>query len=821
MKRKTHHTTIKKYLKTLPLFQEFGTGKEVGVFLFFIALFFIILVRLFSVAIIQKSQIEDQLNKQHTSVSLLKAKRGGIFVYDKSKNPINLTENVVLYNIFLDPKYIGEKNKVISILTPVLYKHLCEYYGLKRIDKLQCIKNIEIFSESKILPLEPEIAYLWSGVIQSDYHQFKDMTGYTTMLAETISGFTTEKAEYLIKKGLNEKIQIGTRKLNYLAFVTNDELIKTLENLNTNYIVIKDRNYIYINPHIMTQSQEKQAIKRVSSILMKYGYPDIIDKLPKAFKAQENRYVKIASNANSEVAHMMSALKEKHYHEKFYMPGEGEVPILHGLGLEENIRRYYPLGTFLANTLGYVDQQGNPLYGIEEYFDDQLRGIDGEIEGRSASIFWWVGANEFEVKNVQHGDNVYLTIDVGIQKKIEDIAREGQKRYRADAVTILVYNPVNGEIKATASYPTFNPNNYNDAYLLKTVDPELAYTLDDETQVDIPVYIKTWGQTRLAKPQERIDTNIKKYIPRNIYGASVFIDKNFSSPYEPGSIFKVLTTAIGLDTDEIDLYDLYTDPGEVKVGIYSIFNADKKNCKGEMPFLDALIYSCNIGMVRIAQKLNRNMFYNYLQKLGFGKKTAIEVADEHAGVMKTASRISKVGYFNNTFGQGILITPIQMVSALWTVVNGGHYVKPTLIKWRENPNTGIYTPNKPKIIKQIFRPETSRQIRNALFAAMEKNPDYVKYIRMEGKHLGGKSGTSEIAYRGVYRKGAGRTNGSYIWVDNTENPQYVVLVQVRRPRTSQWWVQTAGKIFRQVVEFVLAYTQNTEENLADNANFNN
>lgn len=807
MKRNRWNTTIQKYIKNIERFKEIGSGKEFFIFIFFILLFLIIIIKLISVTLIHRQETEQQLNNQHTSVSLLKAKRWWIYVLDKSENPINLTENVTLYNIFLDPKYIGEKNKVIGILTPVLYKHFCEYYGLKRIDTLQCIKNLEIFSESNILPEKPEIAYLGSWIIQENYHQFQDMTGYNIALAEAISWFTQDKAEYLIKKWLNDKIKTGVRELNYLGFFSNNELIKKLQEWNTTYIQIQDNNYVYINPHVMTERQERDAIAKLSKLLMKYWYPDMVIKLEKAFKAQENRYVKIASNTNSEIAYMVWELKEKYYDDRFFIPWESSVPILHGLGLEENIIRYYPLGSFLANTIGYVDKQGNALYGIEEYFNDTLKWVDGEIEWRSSSLIGWVGANEFEIKNVQHGNNIYLTIDVGIQKKIEEIAKKGQEKYRADAVSILVYNPFNGEIKAAANYPTFNPNNYDDAYNLKVVDPDTKYIIDDETQVDIPVYVKTGNKTKLANSEERTNTNLKKYIPKNIYGASVFVDKNFSSPYEPWSIFKLLTVAIGLDTDEIDFYEMYNDPWEVKVGVYSIFNADKKNCKWEMPFLDALIYSCNIGMVRIAQKLNRNMFYNYLKKLGFWQKTGIEIADENAGSMKNASTISKVGYFNNTFGQGILVTPIQMVSALWTVINWGHYIKPTLIKAWENPNTGIITNKKTKITKQIFKPETSKNIRDALYAAMEKNPDYIKYIRMENQHLWWKSGTSEIAYRGVYRRGEGWTNGSYIGVNNTDNPQYIILVQIRRWRTTQWWVKTAGKMFREVVEFILAYTQ--------------
>jgi cell division protein FtsI/penicillin-binding protein 2 len=219
----------------------------------------------------------------------------------------------------------------------------------------------------------------------------------------------------------------------------------------------------------------------------------------------------------------------------------------------------------MSNVLGYVDKNGDAYYGIEKYFDDTLKGIDGKIKGRASSWIGTVGANDFEIIDAKDGNDVFLTVDIGIQKEVESIAKRYLEEFRADAISVLIYDPQNGQIKASANAPTFNPNNYNDAYILKPLGQENAHIVDDLTYVDIPVYILSGGKYKLATITERQDSTLAKYLPTNGYGAQVFIDKNISTPFEPGSIFKAFTMGIGLDSDEIRLHDYYMDEGEVKV----------------------------------------------------------------------------------------------------------------------------------------------------------------------------------------------------------------------------------------------------------------
>lgn len=152
-----------------------------------------------------------------------------------------------------------------------------------------------------------------------------------------------------------------------------------------------------------------------------------------------------------------------------------------------------------------------------------------------------------------------------MQREVERIAKEELKNLRADAISILVLDSQNGELKASVNAPTFDPNNYNDAYTLIPLGKDQAEVLDNLTYIDIPVYIQTGGKEKVATLTERQDPTLKKYIAQNRYGSQVFIDRNISMPFEPGSIFKAFTVAIGLDTDEIKFSDIYNDEGFIKI----------------------------------------------------------------------------------------------------------------------------------------------------------------------------------------------------------------------------------------------------------------
>jgi len=798
---------IQKKLDKIPFLNHIRVTREFYLLVFFGFLFFILFLRLFWLQIFNHNYYEDLLSRQHVSQSFLKAKRGNIYAYDKSGKPVQLTENITMYNIFVDPKFVWDKPRFIELLTPVIYSHLCEMYWMKQITKENCIKNLEIYAKKDILPKEPEFFYYWSGIVTTWYREY-NRTGYYDQIEQVLTWFTKQIAYWLIRDQLDKMIQPWIRTKNYLWFFTNQAFLQELESKNLDYISIESDNYVYIIPKkIASISREMWPLK---SLLTKYWYISQYNNLENYFEEQENRYVKIASDANPMIAQSIKNLKIEYYKER----NKDRIPLLHWLWLEPYTKRYYEYWSFLSNILWMVDKNWNAFYGIEQFFDTQLRGKDGKIIWRSSSWIGNVWANDFQIENVVDGDDIFLTIDMGIQKEVETIAKKYQEQFKADSVSILIYDPFDWKLKASANYPTFNPNDYNSTFQLRPLWWEDRYIIDDLTHLDVPVYINTWWSYRIATTLEREDTTLSKYIAKNIYWPRVFVDKNISMPYEPGSIFKAFTVGIGVDLDEINMYDFYNDTNEVKVWPYTIKNADPKNCWWYNSFLHAFVYSCNVWMVRIAYGdwtgkifgIGKESFYNYLDKLGFGKLTNIELAGESEWFVENSSTVALSRYLNNSFGQWLLTTPLQVAAWYAPIVNWWYYVKPTIVEWIYDRKSENYIQNQKQVLGQIFKPETSDVLKNSLFNVLDQNPELRWITLIEWYNLGWKSWTSQISYRWKYQQGLWWTNASFVGIVTKDDPKYVVVIQIRRPRSSIWWWQTAGKVFWDIAKFLINYS---------------
>lgn len=799
---------IPNILKSLPFIRNISRTRENQLIVFFFCLFLIVIIRLFQLQIIDHEKYASALIKQHTSTTSVLANRGDIYAKDQAWNPVKLTENITLYDIAIDPTMIGYttsgvfmKDRLIELLTPVVYKHFCTIYGMNTPTPEECIQHIEVFTNKDLLPKAPELFYFGSGLKSPEYNTF-DFAAFEESRQNTIANFTEEKAKELISQRLKEKIQTWIKPRNYLGMYTDPALLSWLRDQNFPFIDISYEYYIYVVP---TKSINKTRDKRLlQQFFNAKGYYLSETQVDKLFSLQEYKYIKLFTSANPQIAQDIKDLKNQYYDEK----SKDKVPVLHGIILEPYAVRYYPREGFMANILGYVDKNQTAYFGVEQYFDSLLRWVDGKIKGRSSSLVGSVGANEFEVENAKDGDDVFLTVDVGIQKEIESIAQHYLSEFSADSISILVYDPLSWQVKGMAQAPSFNPNNYNDAYELVPLGVEHAYLIDDLTYMDRPVYIMSGWTYKLTTLAERTDTSLPKYLPKNGFGSQVFMDRNVAVPFEPGSIFKALTMSIGMDTDEIRGTDYYDDPGEVKVWMFTIKNASSI-CQGYHSFLDGLAFSCNIAMIRIVQKIGKEIFYNYLEKFWFGKLTGIEIAEEKPGTLDNPSTVAMSRFLNTAFGQGIQVTQIQMAVAYAAIINGGKIIKPTivssLLKKSQNSDLTEQIQQPPQIIGQLMRSSVSDNMRWSLHQVMEKNPDYSAAI-VSGYNLGAKSGTAQMAYRGRLQRGNGWTQATFVWVVSVDDPKYLVLIWVSRPRTSQWWVATGGRVFREVARFLIGYS---------------
>lgn len=728
------------------------------------------------------------LISQHYTKSLLKAKRWNIYIIDRSGKEMKLTENIDLYNVYIDPKFVKNKSKLIEFIAPIIYKHFCELNGLEKPSKEECIQNIEKYSKTTILPSDEKMFYMsW------DEQVILTLEEYNEQRQKTIDEFTGAAGITIISKKLDEDIKTWIREKNYLWFFDNDKLLSELKSKNFSFIEIIN-NYVYIIP---TKSLDKEKdANDLYNVFRFYWYSYTKWDFESNLNSKEIRYIKIVDNINSQIAKEFKDLKEKYYSEKYEW-----IPLFHWLWLEKTERRYYPYWSFLSHVLGYLDRNWNSYYGVEKYFDDDLNGRDGDMIWLSVPWLGEIWSNSIEISKPVDGYDIYLTIDPVIQKEVERIVKWRFQSINPDSISVVVIDPFSWKIVSNITYPNFDPNFYEDIYKIKPLTYDNKIIVENDSYVDVPVLVLKDDKLKVATYDDRKDPNLKKYVFKNNLWPQTFVDKSISFPYEPGSIFKAFTLAIWVDSDEISMYDYYSDfKWFITVWPYEINNVHKE-CIWKKSFLDALERSCNVGMVKIWQRIWENVYYSYLQRLWFGQKTGIELYWEEDGSLWTETSLAK--FYNNTFGQWLLVTPMQVAVWYSTLVNWWYLVKPTIVEKMYDKDNNKFINFDKKILSRVFKQKTSDNLKEALYQVIHEWD--LNTLAISGYTLGGKTWTSQIAFKWRYIWWAWFTNWSFVWIVSRDNLKYVIAIQIRRPRNSQWWLTTAGKMFNDIAKFIISY----------------
>lgn len=753
---------------------------------------------------------QEQLLQQHYTRSELKAKRWQIFMMDSSQNAIQLTDNVSYFDIFVDPKFVPDKNALIGVLLPIVYTHLCEVNGVVQVDKEWCVRNVEQFTRQDLIPNE------FGEFINSGENLFYITSGDSSQqIQEILSWFTQERIEWLIVQKLDAMIQPWFREVNYVWISDDPEVMSGAGALP--YIEIKWQ-FIYVRPDKVID-KEREA-RRLYDLLAPLGVDITLARARTLVRSQENRYVKIIEWLNAKWADQL--VKKKRLtlelfneakkiqrqgnwidlmNEELAFHGSLELPLMHGVWLEEGQKRYYPHERFAAHLIGYVDQFGKWNFGIEEYYQDLLAGKDGKVIWLATPWIGEVWANNFEIEKSVDGKNIYLSIDPIIQKEIELIANKYVTELNSDSVAITVLDPRTWKIRAMVNAPDFNPNDVWEAYKLLPIGFWQQQLVENPTYMDIPLLYMSGENMLQASFDERKMPGVKKYFFANELWPQAFVNKNISSSYEPWSIMKPIAMGIAIDTDSVGLYDYYNDPWKVQVWEYTISNVSRA-CIGTHTFLHALEFSCNVWMIRMAQSLSKYVFYNYMDRLWFGKITWIELAWEDGGKLPDVNNVPLTQYYNNTYGQWLLATPLQMAVWFATLINWWILYQPSIVYGISDSNWKIQEVP-PKVVTKLFKEKTSSLMRTALESVLSNW--WSKKLWKPWYTLGAKTWTAQIAFRGRYQNGAWWTNGSVMWIVSTQNPTYVIAIQVKRPRISPWAEETAWKIFTRVADFLVSY----------------
>ena len=424
---------------------------------------------------------------------------------------------------------------------------------------------------------------------------------------------------------------------------------------------------------------------------------------------------------------------------------------LKGIYLVQDSKRYYPYENLLSNTLGFVGIDNQGLAGLEKYYDEILKGKNGSLNYIMDAKGGVFGSYSSELVSPSSGQSIELTIDYQIQSILERELNNAYIKYQPESVYGIAMNPNNGEILAISNYPNYNPNKYKE------------YS------------------------QELINRNIPIW-----------------KSYEPGSTFKVFSFAAALEEKKIDMYkDTYYDKGYEIIGGARI-KSWKKGGHGLQTFLEVLENSSNPGFVEIARRLGKDNLYNYITNFGFGKKTNVDILGEASGIMFNYDNYGIVEQATSAFGQGVSVTAIQMVSAFSSLINGGIYYEPYIVKKIRHTGTNeILVSRDKKEIRRTISKETSDLMRVALESVVAKGSGRNAFI--DGYRVGGKTGTAQIPTgTGGYKDG--QYILSFIGAAPMNNPQVVVYICLDQPKNKiQYGGTVASPLVRAVLEDTLPY----------------
>ena len=433
-------------------------------------------------------------------------------------------------------------------------------------------------------------------------------------------------------------------------------------------------------------------------------------------------------------------------------PAQGDtLYFINGIFFIRDYQRIYPEGPLLGQTLGFVNSGGQGQYGIEGEFDQQLKGYSGQVLIERDSQLKLL--SEQEIVDKRDGSNYQLSIDRNIQYEAEqELAQEVQDS-EAKSGSVIIMDPKTGEIKAMANYPDYDPNNYAS-----------------------------------STP------------------ASLFDNPSVSAIWEPGSIFKPLVMAAAIDQGLVTPDTTSTFDESVTVDGNKIETA-LRHAYGTESMTDVLVNSDNIAMVWVGNKLGNQLLSTYLQKFGFGSATGIDLKNEINGDVPKVSTWRDINRATITFGQGIGITPIQIMQAYSAIANNGVMVKPHVVHAVEQADSSSWQVEQPVFSQQVIKPDTAQQVRDMLVQVVAKN--HTK-AGVPGYAVGGKTGTAQVpdATNGGYIADA--YNHSFIGMGPVSDPKFIMLVKIDQPniaKVGQYAESTAVPLFGRIAQYLLHYYQ--------------
>ncbi|MFN7161072.1 MAG: peptidoglycan D,D-transpeptidase FtsI family protein [Candidatus Gracilibacteria bacterium] len=786
----------------------------IGVFIGIFAL--IILIRLFYLQVNNYKYYRALAENQQVTTTVEPATRGKIFIKaDNSGEYRPVATNVPLDLLYVDPNpynskeldnYIDQQFVALNV-APILYSHFCELHVYELAKGKTCVEIISDFTGKPTTKLLENATTAATAVKKKETKSIE--------LEKTKEDLIKDIAEYMSSK-LQEK------EVNFVPlFYSKDQpaLQKIIDDYKLPGIYVGE-GLIYGQPMEVLRRDGGDIMPQYEALAKAINVP--MDKLGTLLSRRLSRYVKIVDRIHPELT---AKIREFNIKEQkcpiFYARPERQKDLtdpsdpicqhvkantkgkpvrnFYGIGIKTENWRYYPEENLASPVIGFVNFEKTGVYGIEEEFDNQLRGTDGEFKLKSDPMGRFIATDlkADELKPKENGIDIYLTLDRVLQKKVEELLEKKVQDTKANSGQVIVIDPFTGNIVAMAQHPNFNPNTYSDVYATEPIsyDPGKGIPMfykDDKGQM---ILVDEYGKSTIPAGAERAAYT-------NKFGPGAYFDKPVQGTYEPGSIFKPIVMAAAIDAGEVTPQTRYMDKGELKVDEFTIHNVSEK-CLGYQNMINVLNYSCNIGMSFIAKQLGKALIYKYITEFGFGSRTDIELPNESKGIVTHFDTWSDAKLFNAAFGQGLTVTPLQMAQAYSALANGGILISPRIIDKIVHPS-GKEEKRKVQYIKRVISKETADTVAAMLTSVVENGGS--KVVKTDGYFVAGKTGTAQIAGRGGYEPDeVGNTNGSFSGFFPADKPRYVIIVVIERPRSSKWADSTAAPLFKEITDFMIDY----------------
>ncbi|MPZ77877.1 MAG: PASTA domain-containing protein [Deltaproteobacteria bacterium] len=453
----------------------------------------------------------------------------------------------------------------------------------------------------------------------------------------------------------------------------------------------------------------------------------------------------------AELKRKLSAAKSFVWIKRQIAPGEArQIQALNseGIGMFYEPRRYYPQGQLAGQVIGFVGRDSEGLEGLELRYNDYIRGETGSSVAERDALGRRVLVEGVEGLQIPPGGDIHLTLDTTLQHLAEKELEASITKYRAKAGVAIAVEPRTGEILALANYPTFNPNNYS----------------------------KESAEHR-----------------RN---------RAVTDSFEPGSTFKTILAAAALEEGIVDKEDLFfCEEGKYRYAGRIIHDTHPY---GWLPFHKILQVSSNIGFTKVADKLNKERFFKYIEKFGFGQVTGVDMTGEVPGLLRRPETWAEIDLATHAFGQGLSATPLQMAMAYAAIANGGFLMRPYVVKRAMSPKGEVLMENQPHVVRRVISEKTARSLASMLKEVTDEGGTGTM-ASVEGFEVAGKTGTAQKVdlVNGGYD--ARKRVASFVGFAPADDPRLVLMVLVDEPQVNVYGGVVAAPIFRNIARGALRH----------------